>query len=68
MSNSNQIKLRTPGKLVYERPQPKLRLVQSEEQQKPVSKTECSEEVKEMLRDMNRRRAVAKGSNTPDAA
>ena len=65
---SSNPKLRQPGKLVYERPKPKLRLVKPTEQQRPVSKTVFSEEVKEMLRDMNRRRAVATGSDAPDAA
>ena len=65
---SSNPKLRQPGKLVFEHPKPRLTLVKSTEQPQATFKQEFSEEVKEMLRDMNRRRAVAKGSDAPDAA
>ena len=62
---------RTPGKLVFARPKPKLTLVPplSEDPALQVSKIESSDDVKEMLREMQtRRRARRDGSDTPDAA
>ena len=64
---SSEIKLRQPGKPVFETPKPRLTLVESVEQ-RPVQKPELSPEVKEMLREMNRRRSVSKDPNRPDAA
>ena len=65
------IKLRTPGKLVFARPKPKLTLVPplADDPALQVSKADFSEDVKEMLREMQtRRRARRDGSDTPDAA
>ncbi len=62
---------RTPGKLVFARPKPKLTLVPplSDDPALQVSKVEFSEDVKDMLREMQtRRRARRDGSDTPDAA
>ena len=54
------IKLRQPGKPVFERHKPKLTLVPSVEQ-KPISRLELSEDVKEMFREMRQqKRAAAK--------
>ena len=62
-----ETKLRTLGKPTFERPKPQFTLVQSVEH--PLSsKAEMSPEVKEMLREMSRRRAVAEGSNAAGAA
>jgi hypothetical protein len=64
-------KLRTPGKLVFARPKPKLTLVPppADDPAPEVSKVEFSEDVKEMLREMQtRRRARRDESETPDAA
>jgi hypothetical protein len=68
MSTTNT---RTPGKLVFKRPKPKLTLVPppTDDPAPEVSKVEFSENVKEMLREMQtRRRARRDGSDTPDAA
>ncbi len=47
---------------------PHLALVPSPVSDHPAPKVEPSPEVKEMLREMNRKRRVVKGSDAPDAA
>ena len=64
---SSEIKLRQPGKRVFERPKTRLTLVEPAEQP-PAPKPEIRPEVREMLREMNRRRSVSKDPDTPDAA
>jgi hypothetical protein len=65
-------KLRKAGKRAFpkaEDPKPALRLVRpSAESSTPDIKINVPRDVKEMLRDMNRKRNVVKESDTPDAA
>ncbi len=67
----NNINLRTPGKRGFEQDKPKLTLVPplSDDPALEVSKVEVSEDVKQMLREMQTRRRVRRDeSETPDAA
>ncbi len=69
----NDIKLRKPGKKVFEqpKPKPKLQLVPpADDRVDSVAKVELSPEVKEMLREMQQmKRARRNGSSdAPDAA
>ena len=68
MSNGQQ--RREPGKRVFPADdRPKLVLVPSPLQPRlPDVKTEFSPEVKEMLREMNQRRAASWNSDAPEAA
>ncbi len=64
-------KTRTPGKLVFERPKPKLTLVPpADDTTDSVAKVELSVEVKEMLREMQQqqRRRRRGGVDEPEAA
>jgi hypothetical protein len=66
---SSEPKRREPGKRVFpvdDRPQ--LVLVPSQHPKRPDARTEMSPEVKEMLREMNRRHAATRNSDAPDAA
>ncbi len=68
---SEQGKRRAPGKRVFPSrvTRPKLVLVQPPQQAKrPDVRTELSQEVKEMLREMNRRHAARRTTDAPDAA
>ena len=64
MSNRSP-KRREPGKRVFPKPKPQLTLIKSERKSGPS--VEMSPEVKEMLREMNRRQRQS-DSDTPDAA
>jgi hypothetical protein len=65
---SNSIKLREPGKLVFH-PKPKLTLIKPATERKAMRPaSELSPEVKEMLREMNRRQKKERFSDEPDAA
>ena len=64
---SEQIKRREPGKPAFPS-RPKLTLVPPAQSDRPAPKVEPSEEVKEMLREMNRRHAGTKHTDAPDAA
>ena len=64
---SEQIKRREPGKRAFPS-RPKLTLVPPAQPNRPAPKVEPSEEVKEMLREMNRRHAAKGSTNAPDAA
>ncbi len=68
MSNGQQ--RREPGKRVFPADdRPKLVLVPSPLQPRlPDVKTEFSPEVKEMLREMNRRHTNTRNTDTPEAA
>ena len=57
------VKRRQPGKRVFP---PKLTLIKPEQEHKPLP--EMDDEVKEMLREMNRRQRKKDYSDTPDAA
>ncbi len=67
---SEQIKRRVPGKRVFTASDPpQLVLVPSPQKPKlPDVRTEMSEEVKEKLREMNRRHAATRNSDAPNAA
>ncbi len=66
---SEQIKLRVPGKRAFPSHElPKLTLVPAQQPNRPAPKVEPSSEVKEMLREMNRRHAATRNTDTPDAA
>ncbi len=66
---SEQIKRREPGKRVYPADDyPKLRLVSPQKPIRPDASAEMSPEVKEMLREMNRRHAATRNSDAPNAA
>ena len=60
-------KRRMLGKLVFKSPKPYLSLVQPVEQ-RPAVKPEPSPKVREMLREMNRRRGIKESPNRPDVA
>ena len=62
-----QIKRREPGKRAFPS-RPKLTLVPPLQPACPDVRTEFSPEVKEMLREMNRRHASARNPDAPDAA
>ncbi len=65
---SEQIKRREPGKRAFpSHERPKLTLVPPQAPSHPDVRTELSQEVKEMLREMNRRHAT-RNSDAPDAA
>lgn len=65
---SEQIKRREPGERAFPS-RPKLVLVPSRQRPNRLDvKTEMSPEVKEMLREMNRRHVAAQTTDTPDAA
>ena len=65
-------KLRTPGKKVFKVTKPRLTLVAppADDPALQVSKVGVSDDVKEMLREMQTQRRSARrdGSDTPDAA
>ena len=66
---SEQINRRVPGKRVFTPPErPRLRLVATQEPNRPDAKNEFSPEVKEMLREMNRRHVATRNSDAPAAA
>ena len=66
---SEQINRRAPGKRVFTaEDRPKLTLVSPQEPTRPDVKTEFSPEVKEMLREMNRRHTATRDTDTLDAA
>jgi len=65
---SEQIKLREPGKRAFPEKCRKLQLVPPQEPNRPHVKAELSEEVKEMLRELNRRHVDARNTDAPDAA
>ncbi len=68
MSNE-QINRRDPGKRAFPPDDyPKLVLVPPPPPIRPDVRTELSDEVKEMLREMNRRHASTRNSDAPDAA
>jgi hypothetical protein len=64
--NSEQ-KRREPGKRAFPS-RPKLVLVPPAQPNRPAPNIEPSQEVKEMLREMNRRHVATRNSNAPDAA
>lgn len=65
-----QINRREPGKPAFPlRGRPKLVLIPpAQEADRPEVKTELSREVKEMLREMNRRHIATRNTDTTDAA
>ena len=71
---SEQIKRREAGKRAFpSRERPKLALVPPQEPNRPAPKVEHggrppSPEVKEMLREMNRRHIATRSTDAPDAA
>jgi hypothetical protein len=67
---SSEQKRRVPGKRAFpSRERPKLTLVPpSPQPNRPDASAEMSPEVKEMLREMNRRHAAIRSTDTPDAA
>ncbi len=65
--SSEQIRRREPGKPAFPS-RPKLTLVPPPKPNGPAPKVEPSEEVKEMLREMNRRHASTRNTDAPDAA
>ena len=66
---TNEAKRREPGKRVFpSRQRPKLTLVPSPKPSLPDVRTELSEEVRKMLREMNRRYSATRNSDAPDAA
>ncbi len=67
---SSEQKRRVPGKRAFPADDyPKLVLVPSPQKPiRPDASAEMSPEVKEMLREMNRRRAVSRNTDTSDAA
>ncbi len=66
---SEQIKRRVPGKRVFTASDPpQLVLVPPPQPIRPDVRGELSDEVKEMLREMNRRHAVSLNTAAPDAA
>ena len=65
---SSDVKRREPGKRVFPS-RPKLALVPpAQAANRPAPKVELSPEVKEMLREMNRRHRATRNTDTPDAA
>ena len=65
---SEQIKRREPGKRAFPS-RPKLVLVPPvQKPSRPDVRTELSDEVKEMLHEMNRRHATSREIDAPDAA
>lgn len=65
---SKPIKLREPGKRIFH-PKPQLTLIKPAVECKAMGPaSELSPEVKEMLREMNRRQKDRGYSNEPDAA
>ena len=68
--SSEQINRREPGKRVVPADnRPKLMLVPSTQKpRRPNVKVEPPPEVKEMLREMNRRQAGTRNTDAPDAA
>ena len=65
---NEQIKRREPGKRAFPS-RPQLVLVPPVQQPKrPDARTELSDEVKEMLREMNRRHTDTRSTDAPDAA
>jgi hypothetical protein len=66
---SSEMKRRVPGKRVFPADDyPKLRLVSPQTPVRTAPKVEPSPEVKEMLREMNRRHTPTRNTDTPDAA
>ena len=67
---SSEVKRREPGKRVFPADnRPKLVLVPPAQQpSRPDASTELSPEVKEMLREMNRRHTSTRNSDAPDSA
>ena len=66
---SSEVKRRKPGKRVFPADgYPKLVLVMPAQPNRPSVRTEFSPEVKEMLREMNRRHAATRHTDKPDAA
>ncbi len=68
---SSEMKRREPGKRAFpSRERPKLTLVPPSPQKpiRPDASAELSQAVKEMLREMNRRHAVTRDTDAPDAA
>lgn len=64
-----QINRRVPGKRAFPADDnPRLRLVAPQEPNRPAPKVEPSPEVKEMLREMNRRHAAPRNTDAPDVA
>lgn len=64
---SEGIKRREPGKRVFPS-RPRLVLVPPAQPDRPAPKVGLSQEVKEMLREMNRRHGATRTTDTPDAA
>ncbi len=65
---SEQIKLREPGKRAFPEKCRKLQLVPPQQPSRPDVSAEMSHEVKEMLREMNRRHTNTRNNDAPDAA
>ena len=74
---SSEVNRREPGKRVFpSREHPKRRLggvtlvlvAPAQQPKRPDVRTELSPEVKEMLREMNRRQARTRNTDAPDAA
>ncbi len=66
---SSEVKRRQPGKRAFPADDyPKLVLVPPAQPNRPAPKVEPSHEVKEMLREMNRRHAASRSTDEPDAA
>ncbi len=68
---SSEVKRREAGKRVFSSDSPpKLRLVPEPPQKsnRPEVQTDLSQEVKEMLREMNRRHSLIRNTDAPDAA
>jgi hypothetical protein len=66
---SSEMNRRVPGMRAFpssERPQ--LRLVPPAQPARPAPKVEPSPELKEMLRELNRRHTTTRDTDTPDAA
>jgi hypothetical protein len=62
-------KRREPGKRAFPEKRPQLVLVPSPQKPiRPDASAEMSPEVKEMLREMNRRHTPTRNTDTPDAA
>ncbi len=64
---NEHIKRREPGKPAFPS-RPKLTLVPPAQPNRPAPKVEPSEEVKEMLREMNRRHTADRDADAPDVA
>ena len=67
---SSEVKRREPGKRAFpSRERPKLVLVPPPQKpQRPDVRTELSDEVKELLREMNRRHTSTRNTDAPGAA